>query len=1157
MFPILYEQITSGIVPQHNGLGVLSDCISCEVEQERNGKYELVMVYPISGIHAQDLAERRVLKAKPNFTDDPQLFRIDRIGGTMGGKFTVYAKHISYDLNGFEIISGEAINAEGACILLKNAAPGYSITTDKQVTANFKIDTPAPVKSYFVGRQGSFLDVFGTAEIKYDNFEVKFLLHAGMDRGVTIRHGKNLLELTQEKESSNLYTHVLAYYKGEEGPTIVGQKVATGLILDVPKTYIIDCSSEYDEAPTEADLTAYAQNYVDGHNLTVPSNNIKLGFVQSGELTNRVDLCDTVSIYYEALGITRANVKCIRTKWDCLREKYIETEFGDVKQDLSSTIASNNVAIEENRKQITNTYKDAKAYTDAVKASLDNDISNLQDQIDGNITTWYYDYEPTTQNEPAVDWTTEEERENHAGDLFFDNTTQFAYRWTYIDNAWSWVLIQDSTIAQAIGMAQQALNEAEAAISGVDVEYAQNQSTTTAPTSGWSTSAPAWQEGYYIWSRTKTTTSGGSTYSTPVMISGRDGQDGAQGPQGATGPQGPKGDQGVQGEQGPQGIQGETGATGPQGPKGETGDTGATGPQGPQGNTGTGVSTITPLYFSKANTTAPAKPTTTVTTNNPATQNAWNKAMPNYSASYPYVFTCSETRYTNGTYAWSDVTRITLQDYEIGGRNYFKYYGSTSGFKNFTNGQYTLDNYQNVGSFTQFYNLSVPMKDFLGEPCVLSFDIISPNGSTSLHVYNSNSNPRYLATFTGITTPIPANEWTHQTLNVTITDRGDSYSEQPSNKIEIYCANQMGCIVKNVKFEKGSKATDWTPAPEDQNGIKAIKEQYYLSTSETTQTGGSWADTQPTWESGKYIWTRSYITYNDGTTGTSTPVLAKAVNNANDLADHKRRVFITTPEPPYDVGDLWADSNDIYFCSVAKTSGQEFDPEDWDLATNYMNRSAMEEAINQATDIITGNAGGYVVWHDSNGDGKPDEVLAMDTMDINTAVEVMRFNKNGIGLSVSGYAGPYITAATARGFVADAITTGNLDAARVTIQNLTASMIHGGKLTLGGLNNQAGTFELLNEQGIAIGEMDKNGLKFYGEGPIGARPYVLLNNTVGFAGFDANDTKLFWVSRDEFHMKKCVAETEITACNKLRFIPVTITSGSTVVNDGVAVVALV
>ena len=118
-------------------------------------------------------------------------------------------------------------------------------------------------------------------------------------------------------------------------------------------------------------------------------------------------------------------------------------------------------------------------------------------------------------------------------------------------------------------------------------------------------------------------------------------------------------------------------------------------------------------------------------------------------------------------------------------------------------------------------------------------------------------------------------------------------------------------------------------------------------------------------------------------------------------------------------------------------------------------------------------------------------------------------------------------------------------------------MIHGGKLTLGGLDNQSGTFELLNEQGIPIGEMDKNGLKFYGEGPVGARPYVLLNNTVGFAGFDANDTKLFWVSRDEFHMEKCVAENEIAVGNKLRFIPVTLTENGTVVNDGIAVVSLI
>ena len=339
MFPILYDQITAGVVPQHNGLGVLSDCVSCYVEQSRNSKYELTMVYMASGIHANEIAERRILKVKPNFTDDPQLFRIDRIGKTMNGKFTVFAKHISYDLSSYEITGGTANSAVAACSLLESAASGYTIRTDKTATGNFKIDIPASVRSYFAGRSGSFLDVFGTAEIKYDNFDVDFLLHAGEDRGITIRYGKNLLELSQETDGSNLYSHVLCFYKSGEGNAIVGNKVATGLTLDVPKTLILDVTSSFDSEPTVADLTAKATDYKDENNLTVPNNNIKLDFVQSGELTGRVDLCDTVSIYYEALGITRTQVKCIRTKWDCINEKYVETEFGDAKGGITETIS--------------------------------------------------------------------------------------------------------------------------------------------------------------------------------------------------------------------------------------------------------------------------------------------------------------------------------------------------------------------------------------------------------------------------------------------------------------------------------------------------------------------------------------------------------------------------------------------------------------------------------------------------------------------------------------------------------------------------------------------------------------------------------------------------------------------------------------------------
>ena len=67
-----------------------------------------------------------------------------------------------------------------------------------------------------------------------------------------------------------------------------------------------------------------------------------------------------------------------------------------------------------------------------------------------------------------------------------------------------------------------------------------------------------------------------------------------------------------------------------------------------------------------------------------------------------------------------------------------------------------------------------------------------------------------------------------------------------------------------------------------------------------------------------------------------------------------------------------------------------------------------------------------------------------------------------------------------------------------------------------------------------------------------------MNNSDGLKGYDANDTAIFWVNRDEFTMKKCVAQNEINACNKIKFVPVTIRDGNNdIVNDGVAIVGIV
>ena len=62
---------------------------------------------------------------------------------------------------------------------------------------------------------------------------------------------------------------------------------------------------------------------------------------------------------------------------------------------------------------------------------------------------------------------------------------------------------------------------------------------------------------------------------------------------------------------------------------------------------------------------------------------------------------------------------------------------------------------------------------------------------------------------------------------------------------------------------------------------------------------------------------------------------------------------------------------------------------------------------------------------------------------------------------------------------------------------------------------------------------------------------------IGFSGYDRNGTRIYWADRDEFHMRKSVVEEEITLCNSIRFIPITIMNGSTVVNEGVGIVSII
>lgn len=341
MKPILYTSVTEGTVPSDYGVGVLNDCIRAEISEDLNGKFEMSFEYAADGIHADQIVPNAIIKAKPNYTDDPQLFRIYKVGKTINGKFTVNAQHISYDLSGKVIATGSAASCVNACLLLTGSAGNFTINTDKTVSASFEVSEPSSVRSWFGGKQGSLLDVYG-GEWKYDNYTASLKQARGTDRGVTIRYGKNLVDLSQELSIENLVTGIIPYYiDGQTNAKTVGTLVPTGLVLDVDRKIAVNFSQDVDpESATSISdqLAALAADYIAKNNLTNAVNSITLDFVQLQGLTERVDLGDTVHIYFEALGISAA-LKCVSVVWNVLEERYSKVTFGSVQANIAQTIA--------------------------------------------------------------------------------------------------------------------------------------------------------------------------------------------------------------------------------------------------------------------------------------------------------------------------------------------------------------------------------------------------------------------------------------------------------------------------------------------------------------------------------------------------------------------------------------------------------------------------------------------------------------------------------------------------------------------------------------------------------------------------------------------------------------------------------------------------
>ena len=168
------------------------------------------------------------------------------------------------------------------------------------------------------------------------------------------------------------------------------------------------------------------------------------------------------------------------------------------------------------------------------------------------------------------------------------------------------------------------------------------------------------------------------------------------------------------------------------------------------------------------------------------------------------------------------------------------------------------------------------------------------------------------------------------------------------------------------------------------------------------------------------------------------------------------------------------------------------------LTGDDVSKTEMEKALAHAGELITGGLGGFVVFN-RNAEGQPQEILIMDTDNKETAVNVIRMNKNGIAFSRNGYNGPFNTAWTIDSrFVADYIVTGTLDAAKVNVTHLNASNITAGTLDAAKVN-----VTHLNASNITAGTLSAD--RIYG-GSINAKD--------GSSSFDLDNGRFYSMGSD-------------------------------------------
>lgn len=321
----------------HNGILVLSDCKAAFIEEELNGKYELELDYPLDSRGKwQQLTEGNIIKA------DGQLFRIYNKQKTLTG-IKVNARHIFYDLmdNFLEDVRPTDLSGVGALSwVLDGTQYPHNFTATGDVGGN---DTRYFIRKNVVeailGKEG-IVDTWG-GEIERDNFIIRYKQARGLDRGVLVSYGKNIIGIEETIDLDSVCTRMMPI--GFDGVLLPERYIDSPYIghYPHPKVKVVD----FPDCETESELRAAAQAFMDNGNIDVPSANYNINFIELSKteeyknyaILESVFMGDTVTIRHSKLGID-LKAKVIRMKKNILTDRIEQVELGSFKPNIATAM---------------------------------------------------------------------------------------------------------------------------------------------------------------------------------------------------------------------------------------------------------------------------------------------------------------------------------------------------------------------------------------------------------------------------------------------------------------------------------------------------------------------------------------------------------------------------------------------------------------------------------------------------------------------------------------------------------------------------------------------------------------------------------------------------------------------------------------------------